>query len=260
MSNIIYCYSASGNCLDMARKIAEGLGDTDIVMMRAFPTVTDATPYERVGFVFPCHGGGLPADVESHIRAIRVAPNAYKFGVVQYAAYMGCGLHVIDSIVGLDYWSGISNHCSAIWLFPHYLTIPFTSRKEAQARSDEAARRIAADVKALRRSAKKAPKRSFNALESASFAKLNRLINEKMNVSVMCIACGQCAKLCPRGNIEIINGRAVIGDNCAGCMSCIEYCPQRAINVGGITQNRARYHNANVTAADLWQKSLHIDG
>ena len=58
MSNIIYCYSASGNCLDMARKIAEGLGDTDIVMMRAFPTVTDATPYERVGFVFPCHGGG----------------------------------------------------------------------------------------------------------------------------------------------------------------------------------------------------------
>ena len=90
MSNIIYCYSASGNCLDMARKIAEGLGDTDIVMMRAFPTVTDATPYERVGFVFPCHGGGLPADVESHIRAIRVAPNAYKFGVVQYAAYMGC--------------------------------------------------------------------------------------------------------------------------------------------------------------------------
>ena len=53
MSNIIYCYSASGNCLDMARKIAEGLGDTDIVMMRAFPTVTDATPYERVGFVFP---------------------------------------------------------------------------------------------------------------------------------------------------------------------------------------------------------------
>ena len=115
-------------------------------------------------------------------------------------------------------------------------------------------------MKALRRSAKKAPKRSFNALESASFAKLNRLINEKMNVSVMCIACGQCAKLCPRGNIEIINGRAVIGNNCAGCMSCIEFCPQRAINVGGITQNRARYHNANVTAADLWQKSLHIDG
>lgn len=119
MSNIIYCYSASGNCLDMARKIAEGLGDTDIVMMRAFPTVTDATPYERVGFVFPCHGGGLPADVESHIRAIRVAPNAYKFGVVQYAAYMGCGLHVIDSIVGLDYWSGISNHCSAKCETPH---------------------------------------------------------------------------------------------------------------------------------------------
>ena len=57
--NIIYCYSGSGHCLNMARSIARVLGDTDIVMMRSFPAKTDATEARRVGFVFPCYGGGL---------------------------------------------------------------------------------------------------------------------------------------------------------------------------------------------------------
>ena len=39
-TNLIYCYSGTGNCLDMAKNIAKELGDTDIVMMRSFPAVT----------------------------------------------------------------------------------------------------------------------------------------------------------------------------------------------------------------------------
>ena len=41
--NVIYCYSGSGNCLDMAKNIAKELGNTEIVMMRSFPVKTDAT-------------------------------------------------------------------------------------------------------------------------------------------------------------------------------------------------------------------------
>ncbi len=72
--NIIYCYSGSGHCLNMAKSIAAVLGDTDIVMMRAFPEKTDATEAKRVGFVFPCYGGGLPGDVESYVKASRSRP------------------------------------------------------------------------------------------------------------------------------------------------------------------------------------------
>ena len=38
-TSIIFCYSGTGNCLDTARNIAKELGDTDIVMMRSFPTL-----------------------------------------------------------------------------------------------------------------------------------------------------------------------------------------------------------------------------
>ena len=33
-TNIIYCFSGTGNCLDFAKNLAKALGDTDIVMMQ----------------------------------------------------------------------------------------------------------------------------------------------------------------------------------------------------------------------------------
>ena len=135
--NIIYCYSGAGHCLDMAKSIARKLGDTDIVMMRRFPAKTDATEAKRVGFIFSCMAGGLPGDVEEYVRAVQIAPDAYRFAVEQFAGYLGCGLHKLDEIVHLDYWTGISNHSTAIWLMPHNLTFPPTTPETAQARIDK---------------------------------------------------------------------------------------------------------------------------
>ena len=51
--NIIYCYSGSGHCLNMAKSIASRLGDTDIVLMRSFPEKTDGTEAKRERFPNP---------------------------------------------------------------------------------------------------------------------------------------------------------------------------------------------------------------
>ena len=56
--NVIFCFSGTGNCLDMAKNIAKGLGNTDIIMMRREPVVTDVREAERVGLVVPSYGGG----------------------------------------------------------------------------------------------------------------------------------------------------------------------------------------------------------
>lgn len=87
--NVIFCYSGTGNCLDMAKTIARELGDTDIILMRKEPAVTDVRDAKRVGFVFPCYGGGLPGGVEESLCKIQVGLTAYTFGVCQYAGYMG---------------------------------------------------------------------------------------------------------------------------------------------------------------------------
>lgn len=257
--NVIFCFSGTGNCLDIAKNIASELKDTDIIMMRGKPTVKDVSAARRVGFVFPCHGGGLPGDMEAHLRQIKVAPDAYTFGICSYAGYLGTGLHKIDEIIHLDYWTGISHQCSCIWLFPHGLMLPPVTPEKAQARAERLAKRAAGEILSARRSDRRPPNNPLNVAESNAWPKIAGLKAAKMRANDACIGCGQCASLCPRGNIRIKNGRAIIGADCIQCLSCLQYCPREAIDLGGISVKRERYHNPNVTAAELSTPLIHID-
>lgn len=69
--NVIFCYSGSGNCLDLAKNIAKGLGDTDIIMMRKAPVKTDVTDAERVGFMFPATAAACPATLRAILTALK---------------------------------------------------------------------------------------------------------------------------------------------------------------------------------------------
>lgn len=257
--NIIYCYSGAGHCLDMAKKIAKALGDTDIVMMRSFPAITDAREAKRVGFIFSCMAGGLPGDVESYVKAVRIAPGAYKFAVEQYAGYLGCGLRKIDEIVHLDYWTGISNHSTAIWLMPHALTNPPTTPKTAQKRIDRKAAEVAAAVLAGKRSEKRPPREAAFELMSKGLGKTHARRVKKFAANDSCIGCGTCEKICPRSNIQLVGGKPRFGPNCIGCLSCVQFCPKQAINIGKITEKRERFPNPNVKPDELTEKVIHID-
>ena len=257
--NVIFCYSGSGNCLDIAKNIAKRLGDTDIVMMRAEPEVKDVRGAKRVGFVFPCYAGGLPGDVEKFVSELRVDPESYTFGVVSYAGYPGVGMAKINAIVPLDYWAGITHQCSCIWLMPHTLMLPMLDASRAQARSEKLAAKIADDVLYVKHLSGRPLSNPVNALEAKAWPMLSGKKAAKMTVTDSCVGCGQCARLCPRGNISIVDGRASIGTNCIGCLSCLQYCPKQAINMGGATVKRERYHNPNVSAADLCRKVIPID-
>lgn len=257
--NLIYCFSGSGNCLDIARNIAKKLGDTDIIMMRSAPAVTDARQARKVGFVFPCYAGGLPGDVEQYVKSIQVSPEAYTFGIVSYAGYPGIGLNLINAIIPLDYWAGISHQCSCIWLLPHHMMMPPMDAAKAQQRSEKLAAQIAEDIYYVKRRDKAPGSNPVNSLEAKLWPAISGKKSAKLKAGSACVGCGLCVKLCPRGNISLKDGRAGFGSSCIGCLSCLQYCPTQSIGMGGITEKRHRYHNPNVTAADLCQKVIHID-
>ena len=257
--NIIYVHSGTGNCLDIAKNIAARLGDTDIVLMRAAPAVTDCAGYERVGFVFPCYAGGLPGHVEEYVRSLQIPAGAYKFAVVSYAGYPGIGLSVLDEIVGLDFWTGISHQSACIWLMPHTMMVPPMGAAKAQARSEKLAFFAAAEIIAKKTTRKKPSAPAFNRMEAKVWPSLCGKKAAGFAVTDACVSCGQCEKLCPRGNIRLTDGRPVFGTDCIQCLSCLQYCPAQAIHMGGATLRRERYHNPNVSAEELMQPVIHVD-
>ncbi len=72
-----------------------------------------------------------------------------------------------------------------------------------------------------------------------------------------CNSCGLCAKICPVGNIEIINGKPVWGDNCAGCLGCFHWCPEEAIQTGEFKGIKNRYHHPKVSVGDMINQRSH---
>ena len=257
--NVIFCFSGTGNCLDIAKNIGRALGDTDIVLMRRKPEVTDVRHAKRVGFVFPCYGGGLPGGVEETMRSIQLGDGAYTFGVCSCAAYPGTGLAILDSIHRLDYWAVVTHQCSCIWLFPHRLMFPPLTPDGAQARSEREAKRIARAVKALAKTEKRPKANPLNVRESALWQKVAAKKAEQFAVNADCVGCGTCAGLCPRGNIRLTDRKPQFGTDCLQCLACLQFCPQEAISLGSVTTRREHYHNPNVTPDDLVRRVIHYD-
>ncbi len=251
MNNVIFVFSGTGNCLDIARNIAEGIGGADIVRIRKGMHIPNLIDAKKVGFVFPCYGGGAAEDVFKCAKRVKIKPGTYTFGIVSCSAYAGTGLAKLNKIIPLKYWGKITHQCSCIWLFPHKLMMPMMTIGEAQARSKDLAEAMAKDITQEVVKNRKPPMNIFNVFENMMWPVIAKKKIAAFEVSDKCVACGQCAKICPRGNIRIEDNKAVIGSDCSQCLGCLQYCPESAISIGAITDKREHYHNPSVKAADL---------
>ena len=73
-------------------------------------------------------------------------------------------------------------------------------------------------------------KNAASFLEDISMAK-KALVNKNV-----CVACGVCAKACPKKAIEILKGcyARVWEDKCVGCGICAKNCPAGCITVNEV--------------------------
>jgi ferredoxin len=66
-----------------------------------------------------------------------------------------------------------------------------------------------------------------------------------------CAGCGQCGRICPRGNVHLLDGRPAWSHDCDFCGACATWCAQHAIGFKGMPASAPRKHHPSVAAADL---------
>ena len=66
-----------------------------------------------------------------------------------------------------------------------------------------------------------------------------------------CNRCGTCGYICPTRNITVTEDAVMWGSSCTQCYACIHWCPQEAIEMGGRTYGKRRYHHPDVSIKDM---------
>ncbi|MHA1647237.1 MAG: EFR1 family ferrodoxin [Promethearchaeota archaeon] len=69
-----------------------------------------------------------------------------------------------------------------------------------------------------------------------------KFMKKKYWVDENCSRCGLCVKICPEQNITLEEDGIHFADHCTLCLRCIHQCPQKAIQLGGFTKGKFRWH------------------
>jgi len=78
-------------------------------------------------------------------------------------------------------------------------------------------------------------------LSAAVISLFVAFLRRKLRADERCISCGLCERICPVGNIRLLNGRPQFDRRCILCLRCLHNCPREAIQIGRVTINKTRW-------------------
>lgn len=280
MQRKIYYFTGTGNSMRAARIIAERLGNTEIVSMRADPADYSAKYCEIVGFVYPVYHWTMPAPAVSFVEKLDINPKAYVFVVAMPSFVCGMACEKLAEIldrkgIRLQYGNIVNSVANYVIVYP-----PFPSPKLRVPKTEKKLKKIAEDIfdrktRAYPRASKMIKRKSERVM--TPYLELQKYADNPFTISKECISCGLCSRVCPCHNIVLEGGKPSFQHHCANCMACVVSCPKRAIGyeikgedrklldssdsktpivkIMGLPPKRKLYRNPYITVNDLTKES-----
>jgi len=243
----IYYFSGTGNSLQVARDLAQQMGETIIKPIRN--NMEEDFFSETVGIVFPVYLWGVPemvlkfADKLKENHAVR-----YIFAIATYKSDAGDAIGQLRrkmNKIGAKLSAGFT-----IAMPGNNIIFYDVESKQAQANKLNACGVKLGEIAQVIRDRQ---------VTLPAVSVIDRLLktgllhhilvstfknsDKRFRIEPACNGCGSCSKVCPAGNIELKSGRPVWKHNCQQCLACINLCPNQAIQYGNITAGRQRYRN-----------------
>ena len=260
MKTVIYYFTGTGNSLAAARKIAAVLGETELIPIASLAdTPGAATPgADRVGIVCPVYDCGVPVMVARFAERLDLSRAEYTFAVVTMGGIGVSALHQLDRILRERQGRGL-DAAFAVRMpgnFPPLMrSVPGEKCGKTLGRADRRLTEIAEAIASGRSvSPGFAPISGLvNALSYGSLAKSAHNAGERFSVSDACTGCGTCVRVCPAGNLTLVDGRPAWGRKCEFCCACLHFCPTETIQLHVMlgTEGRGRYRHPDLTVADM---------
>jgi ferredoxin/flavodoxin len=289
MNAELYYFSGTGNSLVVARDLADKI-DAELYsipsVMGRERVVSDA---DALGVVFPVYHKGLPLIVKRFAKKLENVGDTYLFAVYTYGDTTGVVAEHLDR--ELRTHGGALAAAFGVQMPYNYLTpqpklkgffdaftlreVPLDKQRDLIAAAPERIKEIAAAVQARTRGDFDVVVDPLTLLADrlnlsealakpiwlkvagvedppdVSFIESRQWMDEAFRVEANCTACGICVRVCPVGNIRMVDDVPTWQHRCEQCFACLQWCPEAAIEFGRATAGKRRYHHPDVTLADM---------
>ena len=191
MKNCIYFFTGTGNCLKLARDIAERLPDCELIAIKKGISITVPSGCERIGFVYPVYYLGLPAMVADFLKQADFPgqDQTYYFAVATYGEFAGSSIPELNRLLmnkGI-----ILNYGAVLKMFSNCVTM-YNMRKNVAEITGQSKQRSGPVIQAICEREYQ-PASGFGRVVDC-YHRLQisrvRLISRSFQVSRDCVSCG----------------------------------------------------------------------
>lgn len=261
MKTTIFYFSATGSSLNVARKIAAGLGDTELISIPdAIGKQIDATAL-RIGLIFPVYAWGMPRIVTDFLKRLVLHKGQYIFAVAVNAGNPGGTLKQLRKTLrrkSIQLNAGFAVREANYTLLSEKNGLINFVRIISGAMPKLTEERLPEILATIKNDQNHPPETSawagnlfggmFHglAIQAFKFADKDYWVDDK------CDNCGTCKKICPRDNISLNEGKPVWNHNCEFCFACLQWCPREAIQYQKESQSIKRTHHPEVFLKDMF--------
>ena len=253
MSNIVFYFSGTGNCLKVAKEISKSIENCEIVSMgKSFDFNKQ---YDSIGFIYPTYFWGLPKRVIEFIENINLVnnKNTYYYSITTHGGSPGNAVYQIYELLYKKH--GIKlNYGQKIQMFSNYVNM-YNMKEKINEITEKSNKGLIPIIKSIKLKENNRINKFTKMLQFLNTGFIKKVSNMDKHYSVNnnCTGCTICQKVCPVKNIEMIENKPKFKNHCEQCVACIQYCPQKAINYKNATQTRRRYTHPEIKFNELYE-------
>jgi ferredoxin len=233
VKTVIAVHTGTGNSLFLASKFK----DAEILFIDQLISGEKALPedIDILGIIYPVYCFGIPNPVEVFVKDIlSVRDNSnleYLFAINTNGGTPGSANRQLELLLAEN---GLAlAYAESIRMPDGYIPImrKFASEMQALALVEKQGKKIEKIISDIESFQIKLPAKGLipNTIRKIA-RKWNTPHKENgLKLNAKCIGCGICSRVCPTGNIEIIDGKPQFSDKCISCYACYHRCPEKAL-------------------------------
>ena len=250
---IVFYFTGSGNSLYVAKHLsAQPLSIPQVLQGDQFEFEAD-----EIGFVFPDYQGRAPSIVQEFAQKVKLKAN-YMFTVITYG---------LDNCLVTELWEqyakqyGISfDYINVVLMQVVFLTMFDQDQQRTLAAEKDEEGQIAKVVEDIESQRKwiyeftpEQHQRGEMLMNMVSRYPIYPARSQTLFrvETALCIGCGTCVDVCPKGLYRLDSTGVVHEGDCVYCLSCANNCPQKAIKLNMERNPEARYRHPKITLPEI---------